>query len=72
MPQRVVEVELEPPRRGEVLVRLLASGVCHSDLSYIDGTWPIPLPIVLGHEGCAVIEDVGQGSTRLASGIAWC
>lgn len=61
VPQRVVEVELEPPRRGEVLVRLLASGVCHSDLSYIDGTWPIPLPIVLGHEGCAVIEDVGEG-----------
>ena len=40
---------------------LLASGICHSDLSYIDGTWPIPLPIVLGHEGCAVIEDVGEG-----------
>ncbi len=60
-PQRVLELELEPPRRGEVLVRLLASGVCHSDLSYIDGTWPIPLPIVLGHEGCAVIEEVGEG-----------
>jgi S-(hydroxymethyl)glutathione dehydrogenase / alcohol dehydrogenase len=60
-PQRVVELELEPPRRGEVLVRLLASGVCHSDLSYIDGTWPIPLPIVLGHEGCGVIEEVGDG-----------
>ena len=42
-------------------MRLLASGVCHSDLSYIDGTWPIPLPIVLGHEGCAVIEEVGEG-----------
>lgn len=60
-PQQTVELEVEPPRRDEVLVRLLASGVCHSDLSYIDGTWPIPLPIVLGHEGCGVIEETGEG-----------
>jgi Zn-dependent alcohol dehydrogenase len=57
----VVDVELERPRRDEVLVRVLASGICHSDLSYVDGTWPIPLPIVLGHEGCGVVEAVGEG-----------
>jgi S-(hydroxymethyl)glutathione dehydrogenase/alcohol dehydrogenase len=60
-PMAVEELELEPPRRDEVLVRLLASGICHSDLSYVDGTWPIPLPIVLGHEGYGVIEAVGEG-----------
>jgi S-(hydroxymethyl)glutathione dehydrogenase/alcohol dehydrogenase len=44
-----------------VLVRLLASGICRSDLSLIKGAWPVPLPMVLGHEGAAVIEAVGPG-----------
>jgi S-(hydroxymethyl)glutathione dehydrogenase/alcohol dehydrogenase len=57
---RLEEVELEPPRRDEVLVRLLASGICRSDLSLIDGKWPAPLPMVLGHEGAGVIEAVGE------------
>jgi S-(hydroxymethyl)glutathione dehydrogenase/alcohol dehydrogenase len=43
-----------------VLVRVLASGICRSDLSYMDGKWPAPLPIVLGHEGAGVIEAVGE------------
>jgi len=60
-PLEVDELELEAPRVGEVLVRLAASGICRSDLSYIDGKWPIPLPIVLGHEGAGVIEEVGTG-----------
>jgi len=60
-PLRVAEVDLAPPRHDEVLVRLLASGICHSDLSLIDGAWPVPLPIVLGHEGAGVIEAVGPG-----------
>ena len=55
------ELELAGPRRDEVLVRLLASGICHSDLSFIDGSWPAPLPIVLGHEGFGVVEAVGPG-----------
>jgi S-(hydroxymethyl)glutathione dehydrogenase/alcohol dehydrogenase len=57
----VDDVELDEPRSDEVLVRLHASGVCRSDLSIIDGTWPAPLPIVLGHEGAGVIEAVGPG-----------
>jgi S-(hydroxymethyl)glutathione dehydrogenase / alcohol dehydrogenase len=60
-PLEVDELELDPPGPGEVLVRLTASGICHSDLSYVDGTWPLPLPAVLGHEGAGVIEEVGAG-----------
>jgi S-(hydroxymethyl)glutathione dehydrogenase / alcohol dehydrogenase len=60
-PLVVAEVELDEPGRDEVLVRVLASGICRSDLSYMDGKWPAPLPIVLGHEGAGVIESVGEG-----------
>jgi Zn-dependent alcohol dehydrogenase len=60
-PLEVCGLELAPPARDEVLVRILASGVCRSDLSYIDGKWPAPLPIVLGHEGAGTIEAVGEG-----------
>jgi Zn-dependent alcohol dehydrogenase len=55
------EIDLAPPGRDEVLVRILATGICRSDLSYIEGKWPIPLPIVLGHEGAGTIEAVGTG-----------
>ena len=60
-PLVVAEVELDEPRRDEVLVRMLASGICRSDLSYLNGKWPAPLPIVLGHEGAGVIQAVGDG-----------
>lgn len=57
----VTEVELAAPRPGEVLVRLHASGLCHSDLNAIDGTAPTRCPAVLGHEGAGVVEQVGPG-----------
>ncbi len=60
-PLVVSEVELDSPGRDEVLVRMLASGICRSDLSYLDGKWPAPLPMVLGHEGAGEIEAVGEG-----------
>jgi Zn-dependent alcohol dehydrogenase len=60
-PLELEELELEPPRRDEVLVRIEASGICRSDLSLLDGKWPAPLPMVLGHEGAGVIEGVGEG-----------
>jgi S-(hydroxymethyl)glutathione dehydrogenase/alcohol dehydrogenase len=60
-PLDVCEVELAPPGRDEVRVRILATGICRSDLSYIEGKWPTPLPIVLGHEGAGRIEAVGDG-----------
>jgi alcohol dehydrogenase len=63
----VTELDLAPPGPGEALVRLHASGVCHSDLNAIDGTAPTPCPAVLGHEGAGVVEQVGDGVT-LATG----
>ena len=57
----VVELDLAPPGPGEVLVRLRASGVCHSDLNAIDGTAETRCPAVLGHEGAGVVEAVGPG-----------
>ncbi len=67
-PLELEELELEPPRRDEVLVRLEASGICRSDLSLLDGKWPAPLPMVLGHEGAGVIEGVGEGVDQARAG----
>ena len=63
-PVRVEELTLDEPRAGEVRVRMLASGVCHSDLHVRDGEWERPGPIVLGHEGAGVVEAVGPGVER--------
>lgn len=60
-PLDVCELELAPPGPDEVLVEILATGICRSDLSYIEGKWPTPMPIVLGHEGAGRIEAVGDG-----------
>jgi Zn-dependent alcohol dehydrogenase len=68
-PLRVEELELEAPRASEVLVRMVASGVCHSCLHAADGSWAgVPVPIVLGDEGAGVVEAVGPGVTALAVG----
>ena len=67
-PLEVHELELAPPGAGEVLVRLHASGVCHSDLNAIDGTAETRCPAVLGHEGAGVVEAVGPGVRRVAGG----
>ncbi|HYY77005.1 MAG TPA: alcohol dehydrogenase catalytic domain-containing protein, partial [Gaiellaceae bacterium] len=67
-PLAVEEVELEPPGPGEVLVRLAASGVCHSDWNVISGATPNPLPAVLGHEGAGVVEEVGEGVGAVTPG----
>jgi S-(hydroxymethyl)glutathione dehydrogenase/alcohol dehydrogenase len=56
------------PAPGEVTVRMLASGICHSDLNVMDGIAPAPLPIVLGHEGAGVVEVLGDGVGGLAVG----
>jgi Zn-dependent alcohol dehydrogenase len=57
----VIEVELAPPRAGEVLVRVAASGVCASDLHVVEGRLPEPLPLVLGHEAAGVVVGRGPG-----------
>lgn len=64
----VVEVALDPPKAGEVLVRMKATGVCHSDLSLVNGTIPNPFPTVLGHEGAGIVEQVGDGVTNVQAG----
>jgi len=67
-PLELCEVELDPPGAGEVLIRMRAAGLCHSDLSVIDGNRPRPLPMVLGHEGAGVVEELGAGVTDLHVG----
>jgi alcohol dehydrogenase len=67
-PLTIEEFELAPPGPGEVLVRVRAAGLCHSDLSVIDGNRPRPLPMVLGHEMAGVVESVGHGVTDLQRG----
>ncbi len=67
-PLRIDEVELEGPASGELLIRIEAAGVCHSDLSVVDGTRPRPVPMVLGHEAAGVVEEVGSGVTDVAAG----
>ncbi len=67
-PVVIEDVELSPPRRGEVLVRILAAGLCHSDLSVIDGSRPRPLPMVLGHEACGEIVELGADVDGLSVG----
>jgi S-(hydroxymethyl)glutathione dehydrogenase/alcohol dehydrogenase len=61
VPTRIETLELDPPREGEVRVRMVAAGVCHSDLHVRDGEWEREGPIVLGHEGAGVIEELGPG-----------
>ncbi|AMC48659.1 zinc-type alcohol dehydrogenase subunit E [Mycobacterium tuberculosis variant bovis BCG] len=67
-PISVVELRLDPPDRGEVLVRIEAAGVCHSDLSVVDGTRVRPVPILLGHEAAGIVEQVGDGVDGVAVG----
>lgn len=64
------DVELAPPRAGQVRVRVTHCGVCHSDLSLVDGVFPCPTPIVLGHEAAGVVEELGPEVTALAVGDA--
>ncbi|MGW1073799.1 alcohol dehydrogenase catalytic domain-containing protein [Streptomyces sp. NPDC002537] len=67
-PQVVDDLEVRRPGPGEVLVAIAAAGLCHSDLSVVDGTIPFPVPAVLGHEGAGVVEEVGPGVAHVAPG----
>lgn len=67
-PFQFEEIELQSPQRGEVLVKIHASGVCHTDEVAQHQLIPVPLPAVLGHEGCGVIEEVGEGVIGLEKG----
>lgn len=67
-PLQIVEVDLDPPGPGEVLVRLRAAGLCHSDLSVLSGDRPRPLPMAIGHEGAGEVVEIGAGVTDLEVG----
>ncbi len=67
-PLRIEEIDLDAPGPGEVMVRMTAAGLCHSDLSVINGSRPRPVPMALGHEASAVVEQVGSGVTDLRKG----
>jgi NDMA-dependent alcohol dehydrogenase len=67
-PWSVEEVELDPPGPGEVLVKLAASGMCHSDEHLVTGDLPFALPIIGGHEGAGVVQEVGSGVSWLQPG----
>lgn len=67
-PVVVETIVVESPHHGEVMIKLAACGVCHSDLSATNGTIPFPMPVVLGHEGAGVVVEVGTGVTDYAVG----
>jgi S-(hydroxymethyl)glutathione dehydrogenase/alcohol dehydrogenase len=78
-PLALEEVRIDEPGPGEVLVRTVASGICHSDLHVIEGGLPVPPPCILGHEPAGVVEAVGEGVRDVAPGdpvigclTAWC
>src|SRR5690606_42129211 len=67
-PLKVVELELDEPGPGEVLVKVAAAGLCHSDMSVINGGRPRPMPMLLGHEGSGVVVETGPGVIRGKAG----
>jgi S-(hydroxymethyl)glutathione dehydrogenase/alcohol dehydrogenase len=64
----VEDITLDAPKAGELRIKMAATGVCHSDLSVINGTLPLPKPMVLGHEGAGVVAEVGPGTTGFEVG----
>ena len=69
-PVAIEDVRVKDPGHGEVRIAIKAAGLCHSDVSVIDGTIPYPVPVVLGHEGAGVVEAIGPGVTSLKPGDA--
>src|SRR3954469_933389 len=67
-PLVIEDLELDLPGPGEALIRIKAAGLCHSDLSVINGDRPRPMPMALGHEAAGIVEEVGSGVTDFAPG----
>src|SRR5471030_2431206 len=68
LPLAIEELELDPPGYGEVLVKIGAAGLCHSDLSTINGVRPRPTPMAMGHEAAGIVEELGPGVDDLKRG----
>ena len=78
-PLEIEEIDIDEPGQGEVLLKTAASGICHSDLTVIEGGLPVPPPCILGHEPAGVVEAVGEGVIDFAPGdhvigciTSWC
>jgi len=67
-PLSIEDVDIDKPREREVLVRTVASGVCHSDLHFVDGLYPFPAPAILGHEAAGIVDQVGSEVTYVKPG----
>lgn len=67
-PIHIEEIELDPPQAGEVLIKIKAASLCHSDLSVINGSRPRPLPMALGHEAAGIVEEVGPEVSNFKKG----
>ena len=67
-PLTIEDVQIDKPKRREVLIRTAAAGLCHSDLHFIEGKYPTPVPAVLGHESAGVVEAVGEDVTYVKPG----
>lgn len=69
-PLRIEEVPVPTPGRGQILVKIAASGVCHTDLHAAEGDWPVKpsLPFIPGHEGVGYVAAVGEGVTAVKEG----
>ncbi|MET0984666.1 MAG: NAD(P)-dependent alcohol dehydrogenase [Steroidobacteraceae bacterium] len=65
---KIETLEIDQPQPSEVLVRIVAAGICHTDLSVVEEHLPAPMPIVLGHEGAGIVERVGSAVTHVAPG----
>ncbi len=67
-PMTIEQISIDKPQRREVLVRTAAAGLCHSDLHFIEGAYPTPVPVVLGHESAGIVEAVGEDVTYVKPG----
>src|ERR1700730_16130905 len=67
-PVKILDLDLQEPRPAEVLVKIAAAGVCHSDYHLVSGATKHPMPVVAGHEGAGVVEAVGAGVTTTRPG----
>src|SRR4051812_30731998 len=67
-PLAIVDIDLDPPGEGEILIEVRAAGLCHSDLSVIDGSRPRVMPMVLGHESAGEVVALGPGVEHVALG----
>ncbi len=67
-PLQIQDIEVDEPQAGEVLIKTSVSGVCHSDLHFMEGKWMYPMPAVLGHESAGIVEKVGTGVTNVKPG----